>query len=94
MTVDFAVDLGKGLGWRSRSSLVCDQKPTIANSTYSRVWVAKHLSGMLAIRNGLEQGDAVSPLHLSFTLEYAIRRVQVNQDSLKLNGTIQLTLCI
>jgi hypothetical protein len=29
-------------------------------------------------------------LLFNFTLEYAIKRVQVNQDSLKLNGTHQL----
>jgi sorting nexin-29 len=36
------------------------------------------------------QGDAIAPLLLNCTLEYAIRRVQVNQDGLKLNGTLQL----
>ena len=36
------------------------------------------------------RGDALSPLLSNFTLEYAIRRVQVNQDVLKLNGTNQL----
>ena len=58
--------------------------------TYSRVRVGKNLSEMFPIRNGLKQGDALSPLIFNFALEYAIKRVQVNQDDLKLNGTHQL----
>jgi hypothetical protein len=40
--------------------------------------------------NRLKEGDALSPLLLNFTLEYAIKRVQANQKGLKLNGTHQL----
>jgi len=58
--------------------------------TYSRVRVGKNLSDMFPIRNGLKQGDALSPMLFNFALECTIRRVQVNQDGLKLNGTHQL----
>ena len=45
---------------------------------------------MFSIRNGLIEGDALSPLLFNFTLEYAIRMVQVNQDGLKLYGRVRL----
>jgi len=54
------------------------------------VRVGKNLSDMFPIRNGLKQGDALSPLLFNLDIEYAVRRVQVNQDNLKLNGTHQL----
>jgi len=38
----------------------------------------------------LKQGDVVSRLFFNFASEYAIRRVQVSQNGLKLNDTHQL----
>jgi hypothetical protein len=56
--------------------------------TYNRVRVGKNLSEMFSIRNGL-----IRKIHyridFQLCLEYAIKRVQVNQDGLKLNGTHQ-----
>jgi len=57
---------------------------------YSRVRVGKNLSDRFSVRNGLKRGDALALLLFNFALDCGIRKVQVKQDGLKLNGTHQL----
>ena len=58
------------------------------NEACSTAWIGKYLSDMFHIKNGLKK-DILLPLLSNFALKYAIRRVQVNQGSWKLNGTHQ-----
>jgi hypothetical protein len=45
---------------------------------------------MFLIQNDLKRIDALSSLLFVFALEDAIKRIQENQDGLKLNGTHQV----
>jgi len=60
------------------------------NETYSKVRVDRTLVDMFLIKNGLKKADALLSLLFHFALEYVIKKVQVNQDALKLSGTHQL----
>jgi hypothetical protein len=53
----------------------------------TRVRVGKHV---FPLRNDLKQGDRLSPLLSNFAVERAIKRVRINQDGSKLNGTQEL----
>jgi len=53
------------------------------NETCSRGWVGKHWSDMLPIKNGLKEGNVLSPLLFTFASDYAIRRLHLNQEGLK-----------
>jgi hypothetical protein len=59
---------------------------------YIKIRIEKHLYDSFRIQNGLKQGDALSPLHFKFDLEYAITKVEEKKVGLKVNGTHQMMI--
>ena len=51
------------------------------------------MSDIFPVKNGFKLGNVLSPFIFCFALEYVIRRIQVNQEDLKVNGTHQLLVC-
>jgi hypothetical protein len=60
------------------------------SETCSTVRVGKNFVRHVTYKNGLKQGDVLSPLLFNVALEYIVWRVRVIQDGLKLNSTHQL----
>jgi hypothetical protein len=57
----------------------------VLTEKYSRGWGGKNLSDMFPVRNGLKQGDALSPFLFNFAEEYAIKEGSGKPGWLEIN---------
>ena len=57
---------------------------------FGRVRVGGEVSEAFEIREGLKQGDALSPLLFNLVLEYVIRSVETRRYGMSLNGVTQV----
>jgi hypothetical protein len=62
------------------------------HETCNKFRLDKYLLDAFPIQNGLKQGDALSPVFFNCALVYAIKKVQENDESLKLNATYRLLI--
>lgn len=51
------------------------------------------MTGAFPTQNGLKRGAALSPMLFKVALEYSIRKGQVNEEEMELNGAHQLLIC-
>jgi hypothetical protein len=63
------------------------------NVAYIKFRTEKHLADTFHIHNGLKEIDASLAFLLNYSLEYAIRKAQANQEECKLSGTDKRLVC-
>jgi hypothetical protein len=60
---------------------------------FSEFHIGRFCLKLFPIKNVQKQRDAFSPLFFNFAVEYAVRRVHLYQEGLKLKGAHQVSVC-